>query len=155
MQRKGYPMTFQSLRENIRDIAGVRIVCPFVSDVYEVARILTRQNDVHVLQTKDYIRHPKANGYRSLHILITVDVHLSSAVREVPVELQVRTIAMNCWAGVEHQIRYKKDVDHADMDKVLLQCAQLMQEADTALQGLVNDIPGMRDDFGVLSGDEL
>lgn len=81
MARKGYPMTMESLKDNVKDIAGVRIVCPFLSDVYEVARILMRQNDVNVLRVKDYIRHPKANGYRSLHLIITVDVHLSSGVR--------------------------------------------------------------------------
>lgn len=150
MIRKGYPMTLQSLRENVKDIAGVRIVCPFLSDVYEVARILMRQKDVHVTQVKDYIRHPKANGYRSLHLIITVDVHLSTCVRAVPVELQLRTIAMNCWAGVEHQIRYKKNIDSAEVDQVLLQCASLMQQADSSLQELVNSLPGMRDDFGVL-----
>lgn len=153
MERKGHPMTLQSMKENIRDIAGVRIVCPFLSDVYAVARILMQQDDVHVIKTKDYIRKPKSCGYRSLHILLTVDVHLSSCVREVPVELQIRTIAMNCWAGVEHQIRYKKDLDSAVADAVLLQCARLMTEADTNIQKLVNTIPGMRDDFGTITGD--
>ena len=154
LQRKNSPMTLQSLKENVRDIAGVRIICPFLSDVYEVANILTRQNDVHLVQTKDYIQHPKENGYRSLHVLITVDVHLSSSVREVPVELQIRTIAMNCWAGVEHQIRYKKNVEDAEMNEVLLRCARLMNEADTSLQQLIDKMPGMRDDFGVLSDEK-
>ena len=85
MERKGYPMTLQSLKENVRDIAGVRIICPFLSDVYEVARILERQTDIHTMLVKDYIRHPKANGYRSLHLHLTVDVHLSSSVQQVPV----------------------------------------------------------------------
>lgn len=73
----------------------------------------------------------------------------------MPVEIQLRTIAMNCWAGVEHQIRYKKDVDSAEVDQVLLQCAALMQQADSSLQDLINKLPGMRDDFGVLPGDEI
>lgn len=116
----------QSMKDNVKDIAGVRIVCPFLSDVYEVARILQRQSDVHVAKVKDYIRHPKDNGYRSLHIILMVDVPLSNSVRQVPVELQIRTIAMNCWAGVEHQLRYKKDIDTSRMDEALLHCAKLM-----------------------------
>jgi putative GTP pyrophosphokinase len=106
-RRIGCPMTLDAVRDRVRDIAGVRIVCSFVSDVYTVAEMLTRQQDVTLLQTKDYIAEPKSTGYRSLHLIVEVPVFLSDRVAAVPVEVQLRTVAMDFWASLEHKINYK------------------------------------------------
>ncbi|BAL87540.1 hypothetical protein AMIS_23200 [Actinoplanes missouriensis 431] len=106
-QRIGCPLTYADLRQRIRDIAGIRVVCGFVSDVYTVAEMLTRQPDVDLTQTKDYIAKPKPNGYRSLHLLVEIPVFMSERVVSVPVEVQLRTVAMDFWASLEHKIYYK------------------------------------------------
>lgn len=106
-QRIGCPLTPQALRARILDIAGLRIVCGFVSDVYTVADMLTRQPDVTLVETEDYIARPKASGYRSLHLLVEIPVFLSDRVESVPVEVQLRTVAMDLWASLEHKIHYK------------------------------------------------
>jgi putative GTP pyrophosphokinase len=110
-RRIGCPMTLESVRDRIRDIAGVRVVCSFVSDVYTVAEMLTGQQDVTLLQTKDYIAQPKVNGYRSLHLIVEIPVFLSDRVVAVPVEVQLRTVAMDFWASLDHKIHYKFDDD--------------------------------------------
>lgn len=105
----GCPLTLAALEQQIRDIAGIRVVCPFVSDVYWIMEMLGSQSDVDVVEVEDYIAEPKANGYRSLHLIIKVPVYLSDRAVDVPVELQIRTIAMDFWASVEHSIYYKYD----------------------------------------------
>jgi len=107
VQRKGIELSLGSIRENIRDIAGMRIVCSFISDIYRISDMLQRQADLKVLKIKDYIQHPKPNGYQSLHILLEVPVFLSDHQEKIPVELQIRTIAMDFWASLEHKIFYK------------------------------------------------
>jgi GTP pyrophosphokinase len=110
-RRIGCPQALDAVRARIRDIAGVRVVCSFVSDVYTVADMLTRQQDVTLLQTKDYIAEPKSNGYRSLHLIVEIPVFLSDRVVTVPVEVQLRTVAMDFWASLEHKIYYKYEED--------------------------------------------
>ncbi|WP_082606301.1 GTP pyrophosphokinase family protein [Nocardioides sp. Root190] len=107
--RIGCPPTLEDIEARIQDIAGVRIVCPFASDVYWISDMLTGQPDVTVLEVEDYIARPKPNGYRSLHLIVTLPVFLSDRTENVPVELQIRTIAMDFWASVEHAIYYKYD----------------------------------------------
>lgn len=107
VERLGLPADLGVIRETVRDIAGIRVTCAFVDDTYRFAEMLTRQPDITVLQVKDYIRDPKPNGYQSLHLIVTVPVFLSDRTVEVPVEVQIRTIAMDFWASVEHQIYYK------------------------------------------------
>ncbi|MCS0498588.1 GTP pyrophosphokinase [Protaetiibacter mangrovi] len=109
VQRTGTPPDVDSVRARIRDIAGVRITCAFVADAYWVADMLMAQTDLEVLEIKDYIAHPKANGYQSLHLIVTVPVFLSDRTELVPVEIQLRTIAMDFWASLEHKIYYKYD----------------------------------------------
>ncbi|TDD43161.1 GTP pyrophosphokinase [Saccharopolyspora elongata] len=106
LARRGLPVDPVSAREHLTDIAGVRVVCPFISDVY-LLRDLIRQHQIEIVQTKDYIAAPKPNGYRSLHLIIKVPVHLSDRTELVAVELQLRTIAMDFWAAVEHELLYK------------------------------------------------
>ncbi len=108
-RRIGCPLVFDDLRAQIRDIAGIRIVCGFLSDMYTVAEMLTRQPDVHLVQIKDYVADPKPNGYRSLHLIVQIPVFLSDRVASVPVEVQLRTVAMDFWASLEHKLSYKYD----------------------------------------------
>lgn len=107
--RKNIPLTFESIRSSLFDIAGVRITCSFIADTYRVKDMLASQNDVRVLEFEDYIAHPKPNGYRSLHLTVEIPVFLSDRVEHVFVELQIRTIAMDFWASLEHKIFYKYD----------------------------------------------
>ncbi|GAA4811837.1 GTP pyrophosphokinase family protein [Nocardioides caeni] len=109
MERLGCPPALEHIESEIRDIAGVRVVCPFATDVYWISDLLTSQPDVTVLEVEDYIISPKPNGYRSLHLIIHIPVYLSDRTELVPVELQIRTIAMDFWASVEHSIYYKYD----------------------------------------------
>lgn len=137
MNRKGIPLTTGAMLREVKDIAGVRVVCPFISDVYQVANMLVNQRDIELLVIKDYIKKPKENGYRSLHMIVMVDVYFSDHKDQVPIELQFRTIAMNFWASTEHQLRYKKDREFTDeMQAELKKCAEIMAEADDKMQRL-------------------
>jgi putative GTP pyrophosphokinase len=109
LHRKGLDVNLETVAEQLDDVAGVRVVCPFVSDVYRVAEMLTGQDDVELLLSKDYIAGPKENGYRSLHLILRIPVFLSSRVEHVKVEVQLRTIAMDFWATLEHKLFYKYD----------------------------------------------
>lgn len=140
MQKKGLPMTASALLNNVHDIAGVRVVCPFIEDVYYVARMLVKQQDIDVLEVKDYIRQPKENGYRSLHLIVTVQVYFAETSRKIPVEIQIRTIAMDFWASTEHQLRYKKDkVFTEEAQRKLKHCADLMAQADEQMQEIAGE----------------
>lgn len=107
--RRGYDLTLPSIRENVKDIAGVRITCSFTSDIYRISEMLQRQKDIRTVEIKDYIKNPKLNGYKSLHLIIEVPVFMSDQVENVYVEIQIRTIAMDFWASLEHKIYYKYD----------------------------------------------
>jgi putative GTP pyrophosphokinase len=109
VQRRGLDPDLGTIRGTIQDIAGMRITCPYVADVYLIAHALRRQEDLTVLQTKDYIASPKDNGYRSLHLIVEVPVFLAERTARVPVEIQLRTIAQDFWASTEHELRYKFD----------------------------------------------
>ncbi|MEO3945254.1 GTP pyrophosphokinase family protein [Gorillibacterium sp. CAU 1737] len=109
LRRKDLEVTLDNAREHIHDIAGIRIICSFTTDIYKIMDLLSRQSDVQVLKVKDYIRSPKPNGYRSAHLLILIPVFLSDRVEQVPVEIQIRTVAMDFWASLEHKIYYKFD----------------------------------------------
>lgn len=140
MEKKGAPFTISALLENVKDIAGVRVICPFIEDVYYVARMLVRQPDIEVIEVKDYIRNPKENGYRSLHLIVSDHVTFSNISRGVTVEIQIRTIAMDFWASTEHQLRYKKDKEFSvEAQNKLKYCAELMAEADKEIQNLAGD----------------
>lgn len=110
-QRRGLPPTIEAIRESVRDIAGIRVSCSFMKDIYRVAGMLVQQDDLEVVEYKDYIERPKSSGYRSLHLIVLVPVHLSDRVERVYVEVQLRTVAMDFWASLEHKIYYKYDHD--------------------------------------------
>ena len=137
LRRKGYPVTVQSVFENLSDVAGVRVICAFIDDIYKVADMLTAQDDIELIKRKDYIKNPKMNGYRSLHLSIEVPVFFSDHKEQIRVEVQIRTIAMDFWASLEHQLKYKKDIDDAESIMYELRaCADVINRTDYHMQSL-------------------
>lgn len=139
MLRKHLPMDLQSVEESISDVAGVRIICSFLDDIYLLADCLTQQDDITLLCTKDYIKHPKDNGYRGLHLIVEVPIFLQNEKRPMKVEVQFRTIAMDCWASLEHKLRYKKNLSEnvtASVDAELQNCAVLTAALDEKMQAI-------------------
>ena len=137
LHRKQLPFDMQTIETHIHDVAGVRVVCAFVEDVYLLAEALLKQDDVTLVEKKDYIANPKPNGYRSLHLIVTVPIFLEHEKRVMQVEIQLRTIAMDFWASLEHQLRYKKDfVFTEEMAQELRDCAQLSAQVDLRMDSL-------------------
>ena len=137
LERKGLPYTVQAIEENLNDVAGVRVVCSFTADVYLLAEALLKQDDIQLIEKKDYIANPKENGYRSLHLIVSVPIFLAHEKRIMKVEVQLRTIAMDSWASLEHQLRYKKDLEFTEeMVSELYRCAQLSSELDEKMDAL-------------------
>ena len=137
LERKGLPFQWKTIEEHILDVSGIRVVCSFVDDVYLLADALLKQDDISLIEKKDYIANPKENGYRSLHLIVAVPIYLEHEKRVMPVEIQLRTIAMDFWASLEHQLRYKKDFDYTDdMAKELQDCAVLSAQLDARMDSL-------------------
>lgn len=131
LKRRGYPISLQSMMENLNDIGGIRVICPFIEDIYTVADMLMRQDDLTLIEKKDYIQNPKPNGYRSLHLILEVPIFLSEATKPVRIELQLRTIAMDFWASLEHQLRYKSDIEvPPQISDDLKACADVIAATD-------------------------
>lgn len=125
LRDRGYPLSVESIEENLNDVAGVRVICGFPSDIYRLAEAFLRQDDVMLVQKKDYIADPKRNGYRSLHLIVKIPIYLHDKKKLMRVEVQFRTIAMDWWASLEHKIRYKKDVEvPAETVRQLRDCAE-------------------------------
>ena len=142
LKRRNHPISIQSIADNLNDVAGIRVVCPFISDIYDVARMLISQDDVEVMEVKDYIKNPKPNGYRSLHYVVIIPIFLSSGKEYMKVEVQIRTIAMNFWASLEHQMHYKQ-FDNDDMPEIvkqLTECAENIYHTDVRMQEIREDI---------------
>lgn len=141
MIKKGYPFTFESMVDNLNDIAGIRVICSFTDDVYMLADALKKQDDITVLKEKDYIKTPKENGYRSLHLVVAVPIFLQQEKRLIKAEVQFRTIAMDSWASLEHQLRYKKESLSADKYSAQLKyCARLSTELDECMNRIKKDV---------------
>ncbi len=137
MERRDIPFTLENAEENLNDIAGIRVICSFPDDVYMLSEALLKQDDITLVEKKDYIKNPKPNGYRSLHLIVSVPIFLEKEKRSMKVEIQLRTIAMDFWASLEHQMRYKKDFEFTDeMAKELLDCANLSAELDKRMNNL-------------------
>lgn len=143
LQSRALPLTIESIEENLNDVAGIRVICGFPGDIYRLAEAFLRQDDVTLIEKKDYIGNPKRNGYRSLHLIVSVPIYLHDEKRHMRVEVQFRTIAMDWWASLEHQIRYKKEVtvtkDHA---KELRDCAEQAALLDYRMEQLYKTIQG-------------
>ena len=126
-------MTTEGIEENIFDIAGIRIICSFKEDIYKMADLLLQQDDITLIEKKDYIKNPKPNGYRSYHMIVEVPVFFSSSKKNIRVEVQIRTIAMDFWASLDHQLKYKKQLDvqeAAEIGAELKKCADVIAETD-------------------------
>ena len=145
LKRKGVDDSIESIEKNLNDIAGVRVICSFPEDVYALADALLKQDDITLIEKKDYIKNPKPNGYRSLHMIVTIPIFLAHEKRMMKVEIQLRTIAMDFWASLEHQLHYKKSTTFTEeMAKELYNCAELSAELDNRMDNLrkkvLNDI---------------
>lgn len=137
LSRKGLSFSCENARTALNDIAGIRVVCNYIDDIYTVADLLTAQDDVKLLKRKDYIQNPKPNGYRSLHLVIETPVYLSEKKEMVHVEVQIRTIAMNFWATLEHDLKYKTDsVVSAELAAQLKNCAETIADTDRQMQDI-------------------
>lgn len=133
MNRLGVPLSIENIEHHLSDVAGVRVICSFVDDIYKLADMFAVQDDVYVLKTKDYIKNPKESGYRSLHLIVETPIFLSDEKRYMRVEVQLRTIAMDFWASLEHKLRYKKDIPQMSAQEIamaLKDCAQTVSDTD-------------------------
>lgn len=149
LTRKGFPTTVESVEENIYDVAGVRVVCTFPDDLYTLADALLAQDDVELVERRDYVAEPKPSGYRSLHLIVETPIFLESEKRLMKVEVQLRTISMNFWASLEHQLRYKKNLSDADARAVAAELADLAESAadlDSRMQALRDYLDRADDD---------
>lgn len=145
LQRKGYPMNAESIQKNLKDVAGIRVICSFIDDIYMLADCLVHQDDITLLEEKDYIKHPKENGYRSLHLIVEIPIFLQQEKKSMKVEVQLRTIAMEFWANLEHRLRYKKNLEEnvaRSTSKELQECAQVSAMLDTKMQSIRDIIEG-------------
>lgn len=142
LHRRNLPVSLESMICNLDDVAGIRVICSFVDDIYAVADMLIRQDDVTVIAIKDYIRNPKPNGYRSYHLIIEVPVFFSDAKKNMRVEVQIRTIAMDFWASLDHQLKYKKDIGQAseEISEQLRQCAEVIADTDQRMLAIRRNI---------------
>ncbi|MCR4604672.1 MAG: GTP pyrophosphokinase family protein [Eubacterium sp.] len=141
LNKRKLPLTVESVRENLNDVAGVRVICAFLDDIYQVAKMLESQDDVVIIKTKDYINRPKKNGYRSLHLIVEVPVFFSDRKERVRVEIQIRTIAMDFWASLEHSVKYKKNVrDAEDIVYELRACAHVINRTDIHMPSIRDKI---------------
>ncbi|MBQ8567917.1 MAG: GTP pyrophosphokinase family protein [Oscillospiraceae bacterium] len=137
LNRKGIPLSAEAVKANLYDIAGVRVICQYIDDIYTLAGLLAAHDDIELLKTKDYIKNPKPNGYRSLHIVVNVPVFLSTGKEYAPVEIQIRTMAMDFWASLEHELHYKtgKKVSRELSDE-LFRCAETIADTDRRMQDI-------------------
>lgn len=148
LKRYGYETSIENMVKYINDIAGVRLICSFTSDIYRLAEMIGNQSDLKVLSIKDYIKNPKESGYKSYHMLVSVPIFLSDSVVDTKVEIQIRTIAMDFWASLEHKLRYKKDIpaDQAQqLQEELLACAAQSAQLDNRMQEIRNQLVSRAD----------
>ena len=141
--RRNFPLTVDSIEANLNDIAGVRVVCSFLEDIYLLADCLLQQDDVKLIQVKDYIKNPKPNGYRSLHLIIEIPIFLKDEKKDMRVEVQLRTIAMDFCASLDHKLSYKKDIPEEEaklLRQELLECAQISADLDVRMGEIKNRI---------------
>ena len=145
LQREGIMATPDQIEKNLNDIAGVRVICSFLDDVYDIAEALLKQDDIRIIRVKDYIKNPKPNGYRSLHLIIEIPIFLQHEKHMVKVEIQLRTIAQDFWASLEHQMRYKKNFEFTEaMGKELLECATMSASLDERMEKINKTVNGYK-----------
>lgn len=141
LKRYGEPVNVESIERSLNDVAGIRVICPFIDDIYSVADMLLSQDDITLIKKKDYIESPKPNGYRSLHLILEVPVFFSNQKKPMRVEVQIRTIAMDFWSSVDHQLKYKHDVPNADeLSAQLKECADIISQTDMRMLAIKNQL---------------
>ncbi|MBS5885827.1 GTP pyrophosphokinase family protein [Clostridium sp.] len=143
LKKKELPFSLEAMQENINDVAGIRVICSFPEDIYMLADCLLNQDDIRLIAKKDYIKNPKKSGYRSLHLIIEVPIFLKNEKRYMKVEVQLRTIAMDFWASLEHKLRYKKNISLEEAEiisKELLECSEISATLDKRMEGIRNRI---------------
>ena len=141
LRRYGYESTIQNMVQYINDIAGIRVICSFTSDIYQIAEMIRNQSDIKVISVKDYIVKPKQSGYKSYHMLVTVPVYLSDRIVDTKVEIQIRTVAMDFWASLEHKINYKFEGNAPEhIKKELIECSRMVSELDSRMLSLNEQI---------------
>ena len=141
LKRHGYPSTLENMVKYCNDIAGVRVICDFTSDIYKIADMISNQSDIRVLAIKDYLANPKPSGYKSYHMIVTVPVYLSDRIVDTKVEIQIRTIAMDFWASLEHQLKYKTEGDVPDeIAAELKDCSDVIANTDQRMQKIYNTL---------------
>ena len=139
LKKHGYESTIDNMVSHVNDIAGIRVICSFASDIYQIAEMISNQSDIRVISVKDYIVNPKASGYKSYHMLVTVPVYLSDRIADTKVEIQIRTVAMDFWASLEHKIHYKFEGKVPEgIENELIECAKMISELDAKML-LLND----------------
>ncbi|MCI8695691.1 GTP pyrophosphokinase family protein [uncultured Acetatifactor sp.] len=144
MLQKGLPLEYEVMRDEITDIGGIRVICSYINDIYAIANMLKQQDDLLIVREKDYISNPKKNGYRSYHLIVAIPIFLSSEKQIIPVEIQMRTIAMDFWASLEHQLRYKTTASVSDSTRSrLTNIAQDIFRADVEMQQIYEDISAL------------
>lgn len=134
LKKHGYESTIENMVRHVNDIAGIRVICSFTSDIYRIAEMIINQSDIKVLSVKDYIMNPKPSGYKSYHLIVTVPIYLSDKNVDAKVEIQIRTVAMDFWASLEHKIHYKFEGNvPADIKKELVECASMVSDLDAKM----------------------
>lgn len=141
LKRRNLEISLDSVMKNLNDVAGVRIICSFVDDIYYIAKLFASQDDVEVIEVKDYIKNPKRNGYRSYHMIVEIPVFFSNEKQFIRVEVQIRTMAMDFWASLEHQVKYKKDIENSEeIEKQLKECADVISASDLKMMDIAKKI---------------
>ena len=147
LRRKGYPVTVENIEKHLNDVAGIRVICSFPDDIYRLADLISKQDDIEVLGRKDYIKNPKPNGYRSLHLILGIPIFLSREKKFMRVEVQLRSIALVFWASLEHLLKYKKDIaDGEDIAAQLKNCSDFIEALDYQMQGIRDRIDAAKGD---------
>lgn len=153
LKRNGKESTIQNMIEYINDIAGIRVICSFSSDIYRIAAMIKEQKDIKVINIKDYITYPKASGYRSYHMIVTVPVYLSDRIVDTKVEIQIRTVAQDFWASLEHKIHYKFEGQAPEhIRSELIECARMVSDLDARMLALNDEILELSQQSGSQSG---
>lgn len=144
LKKNGYECTIENMVRYINDIAGVRIICSFTTDVYRIAQMLERHRDLNIIYVKDYINYPKSSGYKSYHMLVSIPIYLSEKKVDAKVEIQIRTVAMDFWASLEHKINYKFDVNvPGHIKEELFECAKMVSELDAKMLSLNEEVKAL------------
>lgn len=141
LKKHGYESTIGNMVRYVNDIAGIRVICSFTSDIYQIAEMISNQSDINVISVKDYIVNPKPSGYKSYHMLVTVPVYLSDRIEQTKVEIQIRTVAMDFWASLEHKIHYKFEGNAPDrIREQLVECSRIVSDLDARMLNLNKEI---------------